>query len=427
MMEKDIKKIEEGTYEITLQTSGEEWNKEIESAYNKLAKNVEIKGFRKGKAPKDMVRSRIKPEKMFNEAINSFLEKNFDKVIKEAGLALFDQPHLHVEKISNEELTLKIHAVVEPTVELGNYKNIEIDKEVVVVVDEDIDARIKDLQEKNAELTVKEEGTVEDGNTVIIDFEGFLGDKPFEGGKASKYQLEIGSNSFIPGFEEQIIGMKSGEDKDIKVTFPENYTPELKGKEATFKIHLHEIKVKELPSIDDELALDANLDDVSTLEELKEHYRKELFAEKEAENNNKSLEKLLDVIVKGSKVEVSKSLIDREVSSRIEGLKADLERQGTTYEGYLEQIKTKEEDFVNNTREQTKNNINFAFVIMEIAKQEKIEVSEEEIDKDLEEIAKMYGQSVENIKNMLQDRLHGLRQDKLFRKVYDFLKTVNNL
>ena len=221
--------------------------------------------------------------------------------------------------------------------------------------------------------------------------------------------------------------MKSGEDKDIKVTFPENYTPELKGKEATFKIHLHEIKVKELPSIDDELALDANLDDVSTLEELKEHYRKELFAEKEAENNNKSLEKLLDVIVKGSKVEVSKSLIDREVSSRIEGMKADLERQGTTYEDYLEQIKTKEEDFVNNTREQTKNNINFAFVIMEIAKQEKIEVSEEEIDKDLEEIAKMYGQSVENIKNMLQDRLHGLRQDKLFRKVYDFLKTVNNL
>lgn len=426
-MEKNIKKIGDCSYEIQLIPTSEEWVTYIEKASKKLETNVEIPGFRKGKAPQNLVKGKVSNADILDEALNTFLQKHFEEIVKEEKLLLAQQPNVHIEKVTMEELSVHIHVIVEPVIKVGNYKGHEVEKELIVVIDEELEEKIKEVQTKNVELVVKETGKVENQDVVIIDFEGFLNGVAFEGGKAEKFQLEIGSNSFVPGFEEQLIGMESGEGKDITITFPVNYTPELAGKEVVFKIVLHEIKSKVLPQIDDDLALDANLDDVSTLEELKEHFRKELFVTKQKEAANVALDKVLDLIIKDSHIEIADDFIQKESDNRIENIKLDLKNQKIEFKDYLAKNKLSEEEFVNKIKEQSKNNIVFAYVIIDIANKENISVSEEELDDTLKGIASMYNQSLEMIKDSLKDRISGFRQEMLFNKVYEFLKKENNL
>lgn len=426
-MEKKIEKVSACTYEIKLVPTKDEWGVYIEKAYKKLQEKVEIPGFRKGKAPENLLKGKVSTGDAMDEALNSLFQEQFAKIVKEEKMSLAEQPEITIQKASLDELELLIKVVVEPVITLGKYKGLEVEKELIVVVDDDIDEKIIELQAKNAELVVKEKGKVENNDTVIIDFEGFLNDVPFEGGKASKFQLEIGSNSFVPGFEEQIIGMENKEEKDIKITFPKDYTPELAGKEVIFKVVLHEIKSKVLPKIDDELALDANFDEVATLDELKEHYRNELFATKEKEAENETLKKVIDLIVKNSQLEMSESFLDRETETRINHIKEDLVNKKVKFEEYLESNKLTEETFKQQIRKQSKDNIIFAFVIINIAKNEKISISEKEVDDALTNIATMYGQTLENIKETLKDRLYGFKQEMLFNKVYEFLKKENNI
>ena len=277
-METNIQTLENCKTVVTLKAGKEEWAGKIEKAYNKLETKVSLPGFRKGKAPKEMVRSKIKLEEVFNEALNYFLNDNYSKVLKDNNLRPIVQPTIDVKKISLEEVECDITVVGEPKVELKEYKGITVEKSPVAVTESEINEELTRLQERNAEVVVKEEGSVVSGDIATIDFEGFVDGVAFEGGKGDDYDLTIGSNTFIPGFEDQIIGMNVNETKDVNVTFPENYVEALKGKPAVFKVTVKAIKTKVLPEINDDLALDANLDNVETLEQLKEHYKNELKA-----------------------------------------------------------------------------------------------------------------------------------------------------
>ncbi len=426
-MEKTIERKENCKSIINFKVNGEDWKAEIEKAYKKLEKNVSVPGFRKGKAPENLTRSKVSTDEVMNEALNSFLMANYEKTLTEENLNPIIRPAVNVSKISLEEVELSITIIGAPTVTLGEYKNIKIEKSLIVVTDEDVNEELVKLQQKNAEISVKDEGTVENGNIVTIDFEGFVDGVAFEGGKAEKYDLEIGSHSFIPGFEEQIIGMKSGEEKDINVKFPENYAPQLAGKDATFKIKLHEIKIKSLPEINDDLALDANLDNVSTLDELKEYYREQIRSKKENEANDAATNKLLEIIVNCSTFEVADEIIEDEANHHLEDVNHQLSARNMTLEKYLEMINMTKEDFMSKLKEDALKNLKYAFVIMKIAEVEKITVSKDDVNKAYEDISKMYGMAVDDVKKALGNREESLRRDLVNQKVLEFLKKENNL
>ena len=425
-MEKLIEKKENCKTVINFKVNGEEWKSEIEKAYKKLEKKVTIPGFRKGKAPQNLVRGKIATEDVMNEALNSVLMANYEKVIVEEKLNPIMRPEISVSKLSMEEVELTITVIEAPSVTLGEYKDIKVEKSEIKVTDEDVEEELKGLQQRNAEVTVKD-GEVVEGNIATIDFEGFVDNVAFEGGKAEKYDLEIGSHSFIPGFEEQIIGMKAGEEKDINVKFPENYAEHLAGKDATFKIKLHEVKEKVLPEINDDLALDANLENVSNLEELKAHYREQIKNKKETDANNAATNKLLDIIVKNSTFDVADEIVEDEAMHHLEDVKHQLSARNMTLESYLDMIKMTNEDLMNKLKEDALKNLKYAFVIMKIAEEEKLNVSKEDLDKAYEDISAMYGMGIDDVKKALGNREEGLRRDLLNQKVVEFLRSANSL
>ena len=426
-MEKKVERKENCKSVINFKVDGSEWATEIEKAYKKLEKKVTIPGFRKGKAPQNLVRSKISTDDVMNEALNSFLMANYEKTLTEEKLNPIVRPEISVSKISLEEVELSITIIEAPTVTLGEYKNIKVEKSEIKVSDEDVNEELKNLQQKNAEVTVKETGTVETGNIATIDFEGFVDNVAFEGGKAEKYDLEIGSNTFIPGFEDQIVGMKVGDEKDIDVKFPENYAPHLAGKDATFKIKLHEIKEKVIPEINDDLALDANLEGVSNLEELKAFYKKQITETKEREANDAAVNKLMDIIVKNAEFQVADEIVDDEASHQLEDIKHQLSHRNMTLESYLEMVNMTNDALMTKLKEDALRNLKYAFTIMKIAEVEKLNVSKEDLEKAYEDIAKMYGMGVDDVRKALGNREDGLRRDLLNQKVVEFLKETNSL
>ena len=425
-MERKVEKLENCKTVINFSVNGAEWKKEVEKAYSKLEKNVTVPGFRKGKAPQNLLRSKVKTEDVMNEALNSFLVANYEKALDEAKLEPIARPQINVTKLSLEEAELQITVIEAPVVTLGEYKGIEVEKSLIVVTDEDVEVELKNLQQKNAEVSVKDSAVVE-GDIATIDFEGFVDGVAFDGGKAEKYDLEIGSHSFIPGFEEQIVGMKAGEEKDINVKFPENYAPQLAGKDATFKIKLHEVKEKVLPEINDDLALDANLENVNNLAELKEHYREEIRKNKEAQANDAAINKLLEIINKNATFSVADEIVEEEAHHRLEDMKHQLSGNGMTLEQYLEMLNMSNETLMEKVKEDALRNLKYAFVLMKIADEEKLSVSEEDLNKAYEDISAMYGMPVEDIKKALGNRTEGLKRDLLNQKVVDFLRSANSL
>ena len=370
--------------------------------------------------------SKINPEEVMNEALNSVLVANYEKTLDEEKLNPIIRPEISVSKISMEEVEMAITVVEAPVVTLGEYKDIKVEKSEVTVTDADVEDELKNLQQKNAEVSVKD-GEVVEGNIATIDFEGFVDNVAFEGGKAEKYDLEIGSHSFIPGFEEQIVGMKAGEEKDINVKFPENYAEHLAGKDATFKIKLHEVKEKVLPEINDDLALDANLDNVSNLEELKAHYKEQIKTRKETQANEAAVNKLMDIIVKNATFAVADEIVNDEVHHQVEDITHQLNHRNMTLDKYLEMMNMTNDDFMTRLREDATRNLKYAFVVMKIAEEEKLNVSKEDLDKAYEDISAMYGMSVEDVRKALGNREDGLRRDLLNQKVIEFLKGANSL
>ena len=423
-MNTSIKRLENAITEVKLSFNQEEWNGAKEAAVDKLAKNVKVDGFRQGKAPKQLVRSKISQASIQQEAIDALLSENYGKALMDNQLAPIAQPSVNIEQMDDEGITVVINVPVLPEVELGQYKDLEVAKGTVEVSDEEIQNALKNYQEQFAELAVKgEEAAVEMNDTATIDFEGFVDGEAFEGGKGEAYPLEIGSGSFIPGFEDQLVGLKAGEEKDVVVTFPESYGAEnLAGKEATFKCKIIDIKTKTLPEIDDELAKDVNIEGVETLDQLKEHVTKDLTSRKESEVDNKFNEDLFKAIIENSKVEESAAMIEQEVQQLLQEIEMNLQQQGLNFELYEQFTGQSKDKIAEDVRPQAVDRFKLNAILAQIVKAEGLENTQEDLDAELQLIADTYQRELEEVKNIFANNMDRLESDLLTRKALEFVR-----
>lgn len=421
-METVCNKLEKSIVEVEVTFDAKEWKDAQTKALNKLAAKVNLPGFRKGKAPVNMIKSRIGKGAILEEATDIILNKNYASIITENNIQLVGQPQVEVTDLSEEVLKVKVLCPVMPEVKLGDYKGLEVKKTAVRVTKKEIDERIASYQNDFAELIVKEEGTVENGDTAIIDFEGFVDGVAFDGGKGENYSLEIGSGSFVPGFEDQLVGMAINETKDINITFPENYTPELASKDATFKVTVHEIKAKVLPEIDDELAKDVNIDGVETLEDLEKHVKEDIRTQKQNEADNKFEEELIDTLIANCEVELPDVMVENELDKMLNDMQQRLSAQGATLELYLQIMGKTAEEMRADLTEQAIKNVKYSLILTEIVKAENIEVTDEEVDAEMNEIATMYGKEVEEVKAILGSQIQYLKDDIAVKKALQLIK-----
>lgn len=417
------KKLENAIVELTVAFDSEEWKATQEKALDKLAKNVKIDGFRPGKAPAAMVRARVSKASVLEEATDMILQTKFVEILTEANVEPVAQPALSVQKVDADELEVQILVPVKPQVELGEYKGLEVKKGRVTVTKKEIEEQLANYQTQFAELTVKEGVKVAKGDTAVIDFEGFVDGVAFEGGKGENYPLEIGSGSFIPGFEDQVIGMTVDKEQDIVVTFPEDYgAADLAGKEATFKVTVHEIKEKHLPEIDDELAKDVNIDGVETLDQLKDHIKANIKTRKESENENKFMDDLYKAIVASSKVEDSDALLEQEQGLMLQEIEQNLQRQGLNFEVYQQFTGKSKDDIKEDIKPQAEERVKLNAILAAIIEEEKLAVSDEELETELKTIAEYYQKELDEVKKIFEGNMSRIENDLLTRKAVDLVK-----
>ena len=417
------KKLENAIVELTVAFDIEERKATQEKALDKLAKNVKIDGFRPGKAPAAMVRARVSKASVLEEATDMILQTKFVEILTEANVEPVAQPALSVQKVDADELEVQILVPVKPQVELGEYKGLEVKKGRVTVTKKEIEEQLANYQTQFAELTVKEGGKVAKGDTAVIDFEGFVDGVAFEGGKGENYPLEIGSGSFIPGFEDQVIGMTVDKEQDIVVTFPEDYgAADLAGKEAIFKVTVHEIKEKHLPEIDDELAKDVNIDGVETLDQLKDHIKANIKTRKESENENKFMDDLYKAIVASSKVEDSDALLEQEQGLMLQEIEQNLQRQGLNFEVYQQFTGKSKDDIKEDIKPQAEERVKLNAILAAIIEEEKLAVSDEELETELKTIAEYYQKELDEVKKIFEGNMSRIENDLLTRKAVDLVK-----
>ena len=417
------KKLEKAIVELTVAFESDEWKSTQDKALNKLAKSVKIDGFRPGKAPVALIKSRISKASILQEASDMILQDKFVQILTDAQVEPVAQPTLSVNKISEDELEVVINVPVKPEVELGEYKGLEVKKGRVAVTKKEIEEQLSNYQSQFAELSVKEDGKVAKGDTAVIDYEGFIDGEAFDGGKGENYPLEIGSGSFIPGFEDQLIGMTTDNEQEIKVTFPEDYgAPNLAGKEATFKVTVHEIKEKHLPEIDDELAKDVNIDGVETLEQLKEHIKSQIKARKENESENKFMDDIYKALIASSKVEDSDALLKQEQDMMLQEIEQNLQRQGLNFEVYEQFTGKSKEDVLEDIKPQAEERVKLNLILEAIIKEEELAVTDEEREAELQKIADMYQRELDDVKKIFEGNMSHVENDILTRKAIDLVK-----
>lgn len=421
-MKSNWTKLEGSVGELTAEFSGDVWAQAQKTAFDKLAKNVKIDGFRPGKAPAAMVKSRIPTASMLQEALETVLSKEYPTLLADNNVEPIAQPELSVESMDKEKAVVKFKITVKPEVTLGQYKDLDIKKAGVRVTQKEIAAEIEVLRNEFAVLEAKE-GTVENGDTAVIDFEGFLDGVAFEGGQGESHPLEIGSGSFIPGFEEQLIGMGVEETKDITVTFPEEYqAPDLAGKEVVFKVTVHEIKAKTLPEIDDELAKDTSIEGVETLKDLEAHVKAKLKEQKTTTAENEYSEALFKTVVENATVDVPEVMVEQEMQQMLQEIMGNLQQQGLDFETFKAITGKSTEDIKEEIKEQASSRVALNLVLAEIVKAENLEVSEEELNEELNTIASYYGKEVEEIKTIFGGQMSAIASDILNRKAINVIK-----
>ena len=422
-MKIDNKKLENAIVELTVAFDVDEWKETQKKALNKLAKKVKIDGFRPGKAPVAMVKARVSKGSILEEATDMILQANFVKILNDAKVEPLAQPSLNINKVSEEELEVRILVPVKPEVELGEYKGLEVKKTRVTVTKKEIEEQLTNYQSQFAELSVKEDGNVADGDTAVIDFEGFIDGVAFEGGKGENYPLEIGSGSFVPGFEEQLVGMGVDKEEEIKITFPKDYgAVDLAGKEAVFKVTVHEIKEKHLPEIDDELAKDVNIDGVETLDQLKDHIKANIKTSKENENEQKFMDDIYDALIANSKVETSEALLKEEQEMLLKEIEQNLQRQGLNFEVY-EQFTGKNKDAIKeDVKPQAEKRVKINAILAAIIEEEKLVVSDEELETELQTIADYYKKELAEVKKIFEGNMSRIENDLLTRKAIELVK-----
>lgn len=413
---------EHSSGELTVKVDGEKWAEAQKKAFRKLAKNVQLPGFRKGKVPANVLKRTINPQSVMYEAIDQIATDVYMDAIKEQDLAVVGKASLDIDDISEEAVTLKFIVSVKPEVKLGDYKHLDVKKEAVTVSDDEVNERIKQIQERNADFVIREdEEAVENGDTAVIDFEGSKDGIPFEGGSGSDYPLEIGSNAFIPGFEEQLIGMKKGETKTIDVTFPEAYqASELAGQPAQFKVTVHEIKYKQLNAFDDEMVKDQHIEGVETVDAFKEYTLKNLTQQKERQVEEAFTNELLTRIVEGAEIDIPQVMIDEECDSMVNDFAQRLQSQGFSFDAYLKMTKMSEEALREQFSVDAKNKVSARLVLEAIADQEAISVSDEEINEEIDSIAKTYNMESEQVKQLIPNDT--VSYDLRMRKALELIK-----
>ncbi|MCI8345140.1 MAG: trigger factor [Clostridia bacterium] len=382
---------------LSFEIEATKFEEAIQKVYAKSAKYFNIPGFRKGKAPYKIVEKQYGAEIFYEDAFNEVVPEIYEKELKEAEIIAVSRPNIDITQMEKgKDLIFTATVQTKPEVELGKYKGIELKKIEYTVEDENINHELEHMQEHNARLVNVEDRSVEKGDTTVIDFEGFVDNVPFEGGKAEGHELVIGSNTFIPGFEDQIIGMNIEEEKDINVTFPEEYfSKELAGKEATFKVKLHEIKKKEMPKLDDEFAKDVS--EFDTLEELKASIKEKLEEENTSKAKYETEEEAIKTVCDDVKVEIPSGMVETETDNMIKEIEQRLMYQGLNLEQYLQMMNKSQSDMRKELEEQATRQVKVRLVLEAIIKKEKIEATEEEINQKLEEMANTYGNKVEDL------------------------------
>ena len=424
-MERKVNKLEQGHVEVLVTVDEKTWKDAQEKAFNKLAENVTIDGFRKGKAPKNLVRSRVDQMKVLDEAINALLPKMYQEIIEKDGIRPYARPQVDVTKVSDTELEVKFLLAVAPEVKLGKYKGLEIGKKEAKVTKKDIEEALENTLKDNATLVVKEDAAAK-GDTVVMDFVGKINGEAFDGGSANNHELELGSGQFIPGFEDQLVGHKAGEEVLVKVKFPENYTEELKGKDAEFECKIHEVKAKKLPELNDEFVKDLKIEGVDTVEAFRARKEADLLRQKEAEARREYMSKLVEAIVKDSKFEIASEIIDGQVESRKEDMVKRIEQSGLKLDQYLQILGQTEEQFMAQLREQATKETSEFLVLEEVGKAENIEITDADLEFEYAKLADQYNMKVEDVKKALANNLGEFRQNLKMQRIDDLLFNSNN-
>lgn len=416
-MAKNIKEIE-------IKVEGKEWKEALDKAFKEANKKAKIDGFRPGHAPKEVFIKKYGEQALYMDAAEAVVDGAYEKMLKENEKDLEDlvaRPDVQVKEINGEGVTFNFVLTMRPEVKLGDYKKINVKREEAKVTAEEIEDTIENIRHRYAEDVLKD-GEIKDGDVAVIDFEGFVDGVAFEGGKGENYSLKIGSGTFIPGFEEQLIGLKSGDEKDVEVTFPEDYHAEdLKGKKATFKVKVHEVKEVKVPELDKDFFEDLGMEGVDTKEKLEAKISESILTNKESELENKYIDELLESAAKDTEVDIPEVMIDDELERMIREYDSHLRSQGITLEQFYKFTNSDEEALKSQMRPEAARRVKHRLMLEEIAKQEKIEISDEEANKEAERLAENYQIKKEEFLQMFGG-LDLVKYDLKMRKAIDVLK-----
>ena len=418
------KKENKNVHEVTIKIEGESWEKAIDRVFKEKQKTVKVDGFRKGKVPRSVFEKKFGKESLYFDAANAVLEEAYTKVMTDSKLIPVVQPAVDIKDITDKGVEFIFRIVTKPEVKVKKYKGLGVKPEKVKVTKEEIEHELGHLLERYTELVTKE-GKVENGDVAIIDFEGFKDGVAFDGGKGENYSLEIGSNTFIPGFEEQIIGMKTGDEKDLKVTFPEDYgAADLAGAPVVFKVKVNEIKEKKERELDEDFFEDLGMDGIDSEEKLKEEIKKSLEAQKEMDAENKYVDTLLETVSKNVDVDIPEEMVEEEVDRLMTRFEEQMKMQGISLDVYYQFTNSDEKALRDQMEKEAYNNVLYRLMLEEVMNLEKIKVSMEEAEKEAEELAKKYQMEKEEFLKQFGG-LELVQYDLEMRKVIETLKELN--
>ena len=410
---------------VNYKVSGEEWTKAKDEAFAKIVKKAKVDGFRQGKVPRNVFEKKYGTGDIISEAMEKIVDAKYAETIVKEKLVPVLEPKLEIEKASDDELEFKITFILDPEVKLGNYKGLKVKKEEAKVTKKEIEHEVSHILDRYAEL-VSKDGAVEDGDTVIIDFKGFKDNEAFEGGSAEGYSLEIGSHSFIPGFEEGIIGMKKDESKDIDLTFPEDYmAKDLAGQKVVFNVLVHDIKKRVVPELDEEFFKDLDMEGVTNKEELNKVIEEEIKAQKEHDNENKFIDDLLEAASKNMTIDLDEEIIDAEVERMYKQFTERLKMQGIDEELYFTYAGVTKEKVKEDMKKEAEARVKYRYLLEAIVKEEKIEIADKEAKEELKKMADTYKMTEEELLKEFNDSLEVLKYDLAMRKAIEVLKENN--
>ena len=421
-MSLQVEKLEKNMAKLTIEVPADDLEKALQSAYMKQKNKISLPGFRKGKVPRQMIEKMYGAEIFYDDAANELIPKAYAEAYDECDLEIVSRPEINVVQIEKgKAFIFTADVATKPEVTLGEYKGLEVDKVSTRVTQKEVDAKIQEEAEKNARTITVEDRAVQDGDEVILDFEGFVDGEAFEGGKGENYPLTIGSGSFIPGFEEQLVGAETEKEVEVKVTFPEEYhAEELKGKEAVFKCTVHEIKAKELPEIDDEFA--AEVSEFDTLDEYKADVKAKIKEEKASEGKRKQEDQVVEQAIKNASYEIPEAMIDTQVMQMADEFAQRMQSQGLTMEQYFQFTGMTAEKMMEELKPQAVKRIETRLVLEAVAKAENIEISDGKLDEEITKMAEAYKMEADKLKEFMgENEKKQMKEDMAVQEAVTFL------